>query len=305
MASNTQTITPPTGVPPELTGFECLSQGLNPVTLAQSRIMLGSLPGRGKSTLVHGCPTTLVLDVENSGPTVARPRCLRFGPKRDRATGATVTPPITEYRKLVDKMIQLRKAGKTPIETIAIDTVDAMLNQFARELCKERGVESLGDCERQGMGYVRQRDFLFNMIEDIYDAGFGWVTICHVGPRTVRTDKGEVITYGFLLPEKVREYLFGRCEHQIFIDEQEIPVMTTKKLANGNTYEAQVGTRKSRVLVPKPGNLKYRPGHGIEEAKCRVPLPDEIPISEENGWQELEVAYDQAILKLEASNAKA
>lgn len=292
--SNKQTITKPLAdIPKELSGIPGISTGPCFVPITQSRIALGSLPGKGKSTLVHGCPSMLVLDVENSGATVNFPRCVRFGPKE--VDGKWYMPSIQEYVAVAEAAIAAKKSGSSSITTIAIDTVDAWLRLHETELKEERNVNDLGDYGPHGEGWRKRSSTFFDMLDRVYKAGLGWVVIGHVQPRTIRVKgAGDITLHSFAISEAPRTVLFGSCEHQLYLDVKEVPITKTVSLPNGNVYEEILGVDRKRVLTPKPGELKFKPGQ-VDDVKCRVPLPDEIVISEENGWADLTTAYDAAI----------
>lgn len=242
----------------------------------------------------------LVLDVENSGATVNFPRCARFGPQPD-GRGGWVTPPIAKYLEVVDTVIALKKAGKTDITTVGIDTVDCWLRLHEQELKTERNVADLGDYGPHGEGWRKRSSAFFDMLDRIYNAGMGWVVIGHVAPKTIRVKgAGDITLHTFTISEGPRSTLFGSCDHQLFLDTEDYDVTEQVSLGNGNFYDKIIRTEKRRVLTPRPGDLKFKHGQ-VDDVKCRVPLPDKIVVSEQNAWADLTAAYDAAVTTLKTN----
>lgn len=292
----TQVLTDPTTgvvVPDFLKGVKGISAKRSKPTLNQSKVVLVSQPKVGKSALIYTNPKAIVLDPENSASHLTEDdevKAIRVGPVRDEKTGQMYSPTIADYRAVADKLIEAKRAGKCPIEMVAIDTMDFWLDLHGRELASSQNVIDVSEYRGagEGGGYKIRNAFLFKLLDDLYDAGFGWCAIIHMEMKTVRVGGVETVTEGIALPRTPLQALWERCEHMLGIEIQTVEKKESRKLPNGNEYEAVVGTEKKRVITAQANGL-------FATAGSRIQWPAKIAVSKTNGWADLEAAYTTAV----------
>lgn len=296
MANQQTLVNPATGaaIPAYLSGVAGVATGHEAPTLNQSRIVAASLPGKGKSSLLHNNGKALVLDPEWGGKTVKSPRAIRFGPTQDKKTGLKHHPSSEDYLRVVQKVVDARKAGSREIEMLGVDTLNSLLKLRERELMAKFNVTRLKDITH-GDGFTMVTNFVQDLLTLAESSGMGWFCCVHVGVKSVRTDDGEKIVHDMTLWPTVRNLIEGVCDHRFYLDKCQVPVVETKMIG-GKPKEVTVGQRTACVLESKPG-LKFKPGQ-FDDMKVRVPFEDEIVISEDNGWADLEAAYAKAVAKL-------
>lgn len=297
LANKQELVNPATGgvIPDYLKGLPGVSTGHEIPTLNESRIVLASRPGKGKSTLLNSNPKAFVLGPEWGGKTVANPKAIRFGPMK--RNGKFFSPTSQEYRDVLEKVFSARKKGATEFEMLGIDTLNSAVDLFARELLASYKVTDLKQVAH-GAGFTMTGDFVHRMLADAEQSGMGWCCCVHVGTRTIRTDDGEKLVHDMTLWPTIRNLIEGPCDHRFYMEKAEVDVTETKMVA-GKPKEIKVGSREVAILEVRPG-LKFKPGQ-YDDVKVRVPFEDEIVISQENGWSDLEAAYAKAVERLTAS----
>lgn len=297
--SNQQVITKPGEVPDFLAKIPGIQVGSHFPDLGHSRILLVGRPKVGKSTLLHGYAGAYVDDPERAGGLVSNPRCVRFGPYED-ASGRVITPTFSDHKKAHEALFAAHKAGKNKrITTIGLDTVDSLLELRMAEFCAEKKLNHISEySSHSGNGYSICYSDVIQMIDDIEKAGFGWVAIAHLAPKTVRGTEGDIVMTQITLPEKVLSFLHKRCDHFFGMTEKSVPNMVKKMLPGGKEVEIQAGLREVRVLeAAKIGGRIFKAGQ-LEGAGSRINFPEEIEISSDNGWADLDKVYRNSIGKV-------
>ena len=271
--------------------------GQQPTTLNRARTVISGHPGTGKSTLIHGNPKAFILDIEGGGRTVVNPQPVRWP---DWETIKT-PPTFEDYRRIIRQLIDRKVAGKLQsVETIGIDTFDALLELWKRGACKEHGIENINDYRGgYGKGYDLGCETLFGLLDEVHRAGLGWCVLIHVIDRTVKVGNSDVVMSSLAIPEKFQGYLSRACEHMFFTDHATETVQLTKTVdLGGKKMEVPSGTetRSIRRLLCAPGHTLR--GTRADDVKVRVPMIPEFVLPPKGAWGKLEEEYNAAVTRM-------
>ena len=253
-------------------------------------------PKVGKSTMFAKYEGAFIDDPENAHGLVQGSTAVRFGPYQD-AKGVITVPTFSDYRKAHEALFAAHKAGKNKrITTVVLDTVDSLVDARITEFTNEKKLNHISEySSHSGNGYSICYADVIQMIGAIENAGLGWVAIAHLAPKTVRGSEGDSVITQISLPEKILSYLHKRCDHFFGMTEKSVPNVVKKVLPGGKEVEVQAGTRQVRVLeASKVGGRIFKAGQ-LEGAGSRISFPDEIEISLDNGWSDLEKVYNESI----------
>lgn len=292
-----QTITSP--IPKDLADLPGVSTGFRPVPVNRGRYVLTGRPGCGKSTLVHSNPKAFILDPEMGGNTVDDPKAICFTPDSDKTPEGDTA---AAYMDMVNTLIDRRKKGARDIELIAIDTIDELIEIFLRDFCLKHKLEDPLDYRSgEGNAYsIVRRDIFNDILDRAYRAGFGWVILAHVTPKTIRHDGEERVVMSLAVSDSFRNAMFRKCEHMMFMEyhtkvvagDPIVKVVGGKEIVIPGKAEKE----ESRILKTKPGGLWK--GETTNEVKVRVPFPDSTEIPRLGGWNVVTNVYNEAIKTL-------
>ncbi len=154
------------------------SRGWRPTPPQKLLVFLVGEPGTGKSTLVASIPECFVLDTEGRLHDVVH----------NEATYFNYTD-MTDYIKLLDKLIEDGKAGKHPCKVVAIDTIDTYLTMYAAHITKNKGSDYR--TWPHGTGYTALSDHLCGKLRALALAGYGWVITAHLKKNAIFNEQGE------------------------------------------------------------------------------------------------------------------
>jgi len=301
----TTTISSPISIPDDLARIPGVSSGFDIPSANRGRYVITGKPGTGKSTLVHSNPAAFVLDPEHGGSSVADPMALRYTPPDDTPEGSHADA----YLAVVEALIKRRRSGAQDIQLIGIDTIDEMIEIFLRDFCRKHKIDDPLDFkDGTGNAYTIVRKDIFGMLDRIYRAGFGWVILAHVQPKTVRLGQESKIIQQLAVSDSFKGIIKRKCEHMLFVER------STRQDKEPDTVR-MVGDKKimlpgktitipCRILKTSPGGLWE--GDTTDEIKVRIPLENRIDLPETGGWDALSQAYDRAvsILTKEKTNAE-
>lgn len=275
---STTIINPLTGQ--ELTlGIPGVVGGWEFTNLSRSRLAIRGKPGTGKSTLLHSNPRALVLDPEGGGRTVPDPKAFRFP-----AVGVQVT--AADYRNLVN---ELCKAKHPSIDTIGLDSLDAMIEVISKEYMAKFKVDSIGDIG-QGKGYALVRGEIFGWLDKLHHAGYGLAVIAHDVVKTIRGKDGDILSQSIAVSDSFRSALMQRMEHVL-----QMVADTNTRIEGGKA----ISTPVRRLVSEVSGRWKGSQG---EDFKTRLPLPTAIDLPLVGGWDILNTAWEEAITKRKTDN---
>lgn len=125
------------------------------------------VPGIGKTSFSALTPNVLVLDTEGSSKHIE-------GLNRK---------DIKELREIDDVLFQLKKP-ENKIETVVIDSLDEMVNNFAKNEARAKGfVNKSGNLTLEGYGILRDR--FMDLMRKFRDAGVNVCITCHAANEDV------------------------------------------------------------------------------------------------------------------------
>lgn len=214
------------------------------------KIVIYGREGIGKSTLASKAKSPLFLLTENG--------------LRGVSGDVRATPLATMYKSVIDTLTAVRAEGKAAgVETLVIDTADALEVLIHRELCtrfKADYLEKVDGGYGKGHAYAERewRKLLVDYIEPIAAAGIAVVFCAHAQDKKVNDlELGEYSQYCLKLHDKARHVLVEWSDAVLFMT---------------RSAGAAKGDDKGR----NPRILRCNPRSGCE-AKNRFGIPDEIP----------------------------
>jgi energy-coupling factor transporter ATP-binding protein EcfA2 len=280
-------------LPRDLANVPGVRTGFHVPDVNESRIVITGQAGSGKSTLLNANPGLFMLDPERGGDTVAEPLAMRFTP----APSVPVAELDLAYQEMVKRIIERHKRGARDIRMIGVDSLDELILIFQTALKLREGVSDVGDIGGgHGKGYFIVRDAIFGMLDEVYRAGLGWALIVHTKFKIVKVGDKEQQQSVLAISDSYKTATFQKCEHMLFL-EKGVQVRTipggVKKVRGREVKEKpRTETIPVRKLRTEPGGLLR--GGSAEDVKARLPLPNEIMIPPNGGWETWAAAYQKA-----------
>ena len=155
-------------------------------------VLVHAEPKKGKSTFaVRRNPGVLILDTEGSDKFIV-------GVKRE---------VITSMSQMDGVLLRI-KSGE--VTTVVIDTLDELVNNFAKEEVRRRGgdfVSKLGTLTMAGWGLLRDR--FLGLTRSYRDAGADVLTLCH-SELIEKPDGGK--KYAMKLPSDYAREVMGQMD---------------------------------------------------------------------------------------------
>jgi hypothetical protein len=206
------------------------------------------------------------------------------------------------YERFVAGIIKRKLSGKEDIQTLGIDTYDTLVEVFAARVCKENGIEDLGDIKgSRGKGYFLTRRPIFEMLARVEQAGMGWSLLAHTTTKIVNVGDKEVRVTSLAVSDSFKGAAFRRCEHMLVLErgQRTIEVPPKEKVVEGRkiTIPSKSRVEKCVFLRTEAGTLSG--GDSTEEVKSRLPIPDRLVIPEKAAWDALSHAYEEAAAKVQ------
>jgi hypothetical protein len=190
------------------TGFEefGFQNKYDPFPPERARLLIMGPPGTRKTTLMAGCPRSLVIDCDDGVRSIPVKRAI-YKPARDGE----------EIEQIVDRLVE--KSANRPFDRVTFDSLDQLMDIGARR-CGALLSNPVYDIRRWGMegaGYSRLTDWIWKLLDKLFTAGYSWACIAHMAEREVsinnnkRTELRPVV-YSSLLQTIVRNCeLIGAC----------------------------------------------------------------------------------------------
>lgn len=300
MTENVQALKTPTGkpLPASLQKFH-ITNAFDPGPAYRRRIFLLGYPGCGKTTWIRSNPDALVLDFED-GARDSSQAANRFGP-RTNAAGEMVIPKLAEYEELMKELVALGNAGRHPFKIICFDTIDGYVTMSARDLCAKKPCATVGDYGAKGAGWEKIRTPMFNHIDALWAAGYGWVIVGHLTDKIVsRVGKEDRLVTQPSVSDSFRKELFCRCQYLFYSIKQRIPVEKPvldpktgqpRKRSDGSTITTMSAEKRDeyRIQVRTPF------ASDEEASKARIPIGETLVVTPDGGYQTYEAAYNRAV----------
>lgn len=143
-----------------------------------------------------------------------------------------------------DEMLQaaaLIAKGDHPFKTVVIDTIDEAYRMCSEHVCRQRGVEFVGDLPR-GKGYGMVNNEFMRVIRKLAGLPYGLILISHAKTRTVEVDGVERDVVGTTLSDSPKKLIDGFVDMILFADVEE----ETDKEGGGKVYRRVLRTKPSK-----------------------------------------------------------
>lgn len=273
---------------------------------------LFGLPGEGKSAFIQSHPNGYIFNLDASSTTTPNPSAVIFpgvDPENGRAVGDEGEHIVLTYDYIeakVARLITLATANEPRPETIFFDSISAwisLLIQWIPPNAAKLGISREPATDWKQLHGPAAWDTLYSLITTtitkLHNAGYGVYVIGHVVNAKIPLEENRFIMKPELtITDGLWKRLYHMFElsaliHRERVDEvREIP--QTVKRTDGRTetfmHKKTVSTLKVRLTVSK---LELA---GI--AKARVPLPTNIDLPLDTGWQTFTDAYNTAASSL-------
>ena len=275
----------PVKLPAALSAAMNVSQGFkapNPDTL---NIVITGRPGCGKTSFVASNPRALLFDLERNSGTVIDPACTRVEIRPSSTTAAD------DFRRAIDSLIASYRTDtdlQGSIGTIVIDSFDALVDMFLRDLCAKFDLEDAGDYGGgHGKGYFKVGDELFGMFDRLGRVGLGVVLVAHQSLK----DVGSVTVPALNVSKSFRDRLI-RWRTLMFKMEV-APGLIPSKTKSGVTINIPSKNPKDKryVLITDTSTT----AEDFDSPKSNVPMESGLSIPAKCGWATFQAAYQKAV----------
>ena len=270
-------------------GIEC---GYNPPPLDSIRLYLTGPSGDGKTTFISTDSDTVILDFEDGAWGVPGSRTQRW-----------VIKTWQQYQDILALLIADGNTGKRVFNRVSIDTTDKWAAFMAARVVWEYNQTQpvkLADCivdvGTMGRPWFLVRDRCMADLMLLRNAGYGWTVVGHEASRLIDDPDN---------PGKkkrsVEETLFPTM-HQALVQDCDIrakvySVPATKTEMVTVTIGGKSVAKPHRVAA-REYRLSVRSTPDTELKVRGVPdLMGTFVLGENDGWQVLKVAYDEAVSK--------
>ena len=137
--------------------------------ISKISLMLYGLPKSGKSTFASYFPEPLFLPFERG----------LDGLEVFQAPPTGIIESRKQLYEIVSELKNLHKnEGKLPYKTIVLDTMSGVVDVLTKHVCKEHGVEALGDIPR-GTGYTLVTQSVIRLVKTLQSMDVAVILICH------------------------------------------------------------------------------------------------------------------------------
>ena len=275
----------PVKLPAALSNVMEVSQGFESPDPDSLRIVVTGRGGSGKTSFVASNPRCLLFDLERQPRTLIDPQATFTRIKTSSTTAAD------DFRKGIDAFLAAYRTDSTlqaAIKTVAIDSFDALVEMFLRDLCTKFNLEDAGDYKGgHGKGYFKVRDEVFDILDRIHRAGLGWVLIAHIAYKEV----GDVQVPALGVSKSFRDVLVRSRDLMFKIDC--VPGVVQQKTKTGITINIPSKNPKDRryVLITDTSTT----AEDFDSPKCNVPVESGLVIPARGGWNAFRAAYAKAV----------
>jgi len=275
----------PVKLPAALSNVMEVSQGFESPDPDSLRIVVTGRGGSGKTSFVASNPRCLLFDLERQPRTLIDPQATFTRLKTSSTTAAD------DFRKGIDAFLTAYRtdsALRESIKTVAIDSFDALVEMFLRDLCTKFDLEDAGDYKGgHGKGYFKVRDEVFDILDRIHRAGLGWVLIAHISMKEI----GEVSVPALGVSKSFRDVLVRSRDLMFKIDC--VPGVIQQKTKSGTVINIPSKDPKDRryVLITDTSTT----AEDFDSPKCNVPVESGLVIPAKGGWNAFRAAYAKAV----------
>ena len=285
-------VTPQT-LPSEYTALG-VKRGYNPILVEQLRMFIVGPSGEGKTTLLSGCPRTIILDFERGASGVPNARAFRVH-----------IPTPTVFRNVVDKLIEDGPKPNRPFDRVAFDSIDEMIEllnpEFAAELrenTKFTGTD-ITDYGTRGAGYAILKDRCWAEIKKLETAGYVWTCIGHLTTKTITINNKERTVPRCVLFPTFASLINRNCD--VFaaiysqVEKEETTMMHQGHRIPGPPRDV-VRVYMDATTINSEKNTGQGKLRGVPTMTTKILLPN--PLTGKYGWDVFATEYNAAIEKV-------
>lgn len=200
--------------------------------LTDQSILIYGMPKIGKSTLAASFPGALFIPFE--------PGLNHLDHFQIPTEGI-----IESWPEFLEACAIVSRNPDSRFKTIVIDTVDLCYQLCSDHVCKQRGVEYVGDIPH-GKGWTLVANEFMRVLKKLAALPYGLVLISHAKTRTVTENGIERDVIQTTLTESARKLLTGMVDMILYVDVDEV-------------IEEGGGTKYRRVIRTKP-NRRFDAG---------------------------------------------
>jgi hypothetical protein len=275
--------------------------GFNPGDSEGLRMIVETLPGRGKTQFLMSCPNQLVLDFDGAAHEAVAHRCSYI-----RVTS------WEQYLDVKGALLDDAKTSKRPFKRIAFDTVDRFLRLLDHGLVSELNnrraaakppkpaLRSILEYGESGAGYAKLTAGLIAELTELERAGYAYLLSCHMKIKDLDSGAKERRS---VMPPNTMDALVGLVDIKCrMYRSSENKVINTGKF----TITEVKGRKIKRPVTETRKVYKYWLGlmptspedEEYEDTKRRIPSFEgiiEIPLTD--GWAAFASAYAEAVEK--------
>lgn len=244
--------------------WDDLEPCFNPPGPAETNIVLRSKPGIGKTTLLAGNPTALMVSCETGGAEAAvgsraRQKILREWP---------------DFHDLMARLETDAKEDARQFTTVCIDTI----GQFAEKFAYPYWCSKNGCTEVEGFDWPKAAKFLMNFLRKLNNMGYAWHVTDHLIDKVIKSTTGaEKIITESVLPNTLIKLLDQECSYILTLE-----LVQETKDARGQSLPLDKRPWKC-IASTKPGRKT-----SLANPKTRIWLPDTFEVPILNGWKYFE-----------------
>lgn len=275
----------PVKLPAALSATMNVSQGFVAPDTDRLRIVVTGRPGCGKTSLFASNPKSLLFDLERNSGTVIDPACTRVEIRANTTTAAD------DFRKAMSAVIASYRTDaefRESISRVDIDSFDALVEMFLRDLCVKNKIEDAGEYNGgHGKGYARVREELFGFLNSLSQVGLGWGLTAHLSLKDVN---GTMVPCLNVSDSFKQQLLRSR---DLMFKMECAPGAVQQKTKSGSTYNVTSKDPKDRryVLITDTSTTS----EDFDSPKSNVPIESGLLIPAKGGWAAFRAAYQKAV----------
>jgi len=283
--------------------------GFAPTEPEDLKLIVESMPGRGKTQFIMSAPNQLVLDFD----------CACCDALRQHSAFVEIKT-WDDYASVKDALIADADSGTRPFRRIAFDTTDRFMSLLDHHLVgpindsradrKKPPLNSILEFGEKGAGYSKLTLALLRELADFERVGYPYTLSCHMRVRRETVGDTVIEFRRCVMPPTTMETLVGFVDMKVRLYRRRTAETTTAKVSravpDGKGGKRVVQVDKVTTTKGYKHWLEVLPPDDVAErdddTKRRIPeLSGEVELPLLDGWQALADAYHAAA---EAARAK-
>lgn len=258
------------------------------------RLYVLSLPGNGKTTFVSSFPDSIHIDPEDTRRFVVGGRSRRFVP----SSGA-------ECSEFIESLIDDRAKQ---FKHVIIDTIEKFVPLMIPYITDEYNrthknpVMDIREMGSEGSGWGRINESVLNMLQRLYNAGYGWTVCGHLRREEVGFGDNLRVIYSPLVNEGIRGGLLRDAQYVMQPSLFTSPEYEKVISSDGRPMQGRlISVRRCRLefkTLPDPKNLTTR----ILKDRLGQYMPESIVIGEKDGYDLFDAVYRKACADAKGTN---